>query len=540
MTDRAYDKDTAWTHAALPPIAPLATEHRTTVCVVGAGIAGLTTAYMLAKEGRGVIVLDDGVIGGGESGFTTAHIVNALDRRWTELAKLHSQERLRLAAASHTAAIDTIERIVQEEGIDCDFRRVPGYLFAAPGHPSSTIEDEIKAAHQAGLELVHGVERAPLEGLNTGIAAKFPDQGQFHILRYLAGLARAVERHGGKIYTRAHVVDVDERAEPEHVVVKTDRGVNIIANEVVLATNSPFLPWISVHLKQAGYRTYVIALRVPRGSIPAGLYWDTEDPFHYVRLSNVDGADGPDELLIVGGEDHKTGQADDADQRHARLEAWARERFPQAGQVVHRWSGEVMETADGLAFIGRLKKESRILLVTGDCGNGMTHGTIAGLLVNDLVHGRENAWAELYDPSRVNLTLHSASEYLKENLNTAAQYTDWLTGGDLDDVEKLPPGMGAIVRRGLTKLAVYRDPQGHVHERSAVCTHLGCIVAWNPAERTWDCPCHGSRFECTGRVIRGPATSDLKPVETATPGGTETATPGGAETPAGKELARTG
>ncbi|XXX75207.1 FAD-dependent oxidoreductase [Sorangium sp. So ce134] len=532
MTDRAYDKDTAWTNAALPPIAPLAAEHKTTVCVVGAGIAGLTTAYMLAKEGRGVIVLDDGVIGGGESGFTTAHIVNALDRRWTELAKLHSAERLRLAAASHTAAIDTIERIVQDEGIDCDFRRVPGYLFAAPGQPSSTIEDEIKAAHQAGLERVHGVDRAPLQSFNTGVAAKFPDQAQFHILRYLAGLARAVERHGGRIYTRAHVVDVDEQAEPDHVVVKTDRGVNIVANEVVLATNSPFLPWISVHLKQAGYRTYVIALRVPRGSIPPGLYWDTEDPFHYVRLSNLDGADGPDELLIVGGEDHKTGQADDADQRHARLEAWARERFPQAGQVVHRWSGEVMETADGLAFIGRLKKESRILLVTGDCGNGMTHGTIAGLLVSDLVHGRENAWAELYDPGRVNLTLHSASEYLKENLNTAAQYADWLTGGDLDDVEKLPPGMGAIMRRGLTKLAVYRDPQGHVHERSAVCPHLGCIVAWNPAERTWDCPCHGSRFACTGRVIHGPATSDLKPVDTASPGE--------AEAPAGKGLARTG
>jgi nitrite reductase/ring-hydroxylating ferredoxin subunit len=192
-----------------------------------------------------------------------------------------------------------------------------------------------------------------------------------------------------------------------------------------------------------------------------------------------------------------------------------------AGPVEHKWSGEVMETVDGLAFIGRMKKESRVMIVTGDCGNGMTHGTIAGLLISDLVHGRENEWAELYSPGRVNMSLEAASEYLKENLNTAAQYADWLTGGDLDDVEKLPSGTGAIMRRGLTKLAVYRDPQGYVHEVSAVCPHLGCIVSWNAAERTWDCPCHGSRFECTGKVIHGPATSDLKPVDTEAPGGVE-------------------
>jgi glycine/D-amino acid oxidase-like deaminating enzyme/nitrite reductase/ring-hydroxylating ferredoxin subunit len=468
-----------------------------------------------------VIVLDDGVIGGGESGFTTAHIVTALDRRWTELAKLHSTKRLRLAAESHTAAIDTIERIVNTEGIDCDFRRVPGYLFAAPGHQASTIKAEVDAAHRAGLGLVLEVDRAPIVDFDTGVAAKFPDQAQFHILRYLAGLARAVEHYGGKIYTRAHVTELVEDAEPDHVAVKTDRGVTVMANEVVLATNTPFLPRVSLHLKQSGYRTYVIGMRVPKGSVTPALYWDTEDPFHYVRLANLDGKDGPDEILVVGGEDHKTGQASDADQRHARLEAWARERFPIAGPVEHKWSGEVMETVDGLAFIGRMKKESRVMIVTGDCGNGMTHGTIAGLLISDLVHGRENEWAELYSPGRVNMSLEAASEYLKENLNTAAQYADWLTGGDLDDVEKLPAGTGAIMRRGLTKLAVYRDPQGYVHEVSAVCPHLGCIVSWNAAERTWDCPCHGSRFECTGKVIHGPATSDLKPVDTEAPGGVE-------------------
>jgi glycine/D-amino acid oxidase-like deaminating enzyme/nitrite reductase/ring-hydroxylating ferredoxin subunit len=509
MTDRAYDKDTVWTHAVLPAVAPLATGHTAAVCVVGAGIAGLTTATLLARAGKDVIVLDDGAVGGGESGLTTAHLVNALDRRWASLVKLHSPHDLRAAARSHTDAIGTIERIVQEEQIDCDFKRLSGYLFAAPGSTSSTIKDEVNAARRAGLT-VREVPRAPLMDFDTGPAVEFPGQGQFHILKYLSGLARAIERDGGKIYTRAHVTDVDETSQPGRVVVKTDRGGEVVAEHVVLATNSPLIPRMSMHMKQSAYRTYAIALRVPRGAIVPGLYWDTADPFHYIRLADLSGAD---ELLIVGGEDHKTGQADDADERHARLEAWTRERFSLAGEVLHRWSGQVIETVDGLAYIGRVKKDSRVMIVTGDCGNGMTHGTIAGLLIADLVHGRDNEWASLYDPSRVNLSLASVSEYLKENLNVAAQYACWVTGGDVNDADKIPPGVGAVVRRGLKKIAAYRDGQGQLHERTAVCPHLDGIVAWNPAERTWDCPCHGSRFEATGRVIHGPAKSDLAPVE---------------------------
>ncbi|XXX80650.1 FAD-dependent oxidoreductase [Sorangium sp. So ce134] len=511
MTERAYDKNTVWTHAVLPAMAPLATDHTADVCVVGAGIAGLTTAYFLAKAGKRVIVLDNGAVGGGESGFTTAHITHALDRRWASLAKLHNVSRLRRAARSHTAAIDAIERIVKEEEIDCDFRRVHGYLFTAPGSLPMTLRDEIEAAHRAGLGSVHYVDRAPLVDFDTGPAVCFPDQAQFHVRRYLAGLSRAIERDGGKLYTLAHVVDVDEDAAPHKVVVKTARGLQVVASEAVLATNSPFIPRISVHMKQAGYRTYAIGLRIPRGAVPPGLYWDTADPFHYVRLANVDGADGPDEVLIVGGEDHKTGQAGDADQRYARLEAWVRERFTQAGEVLHRWSGEVMETVDGLAYIGRVKRDSRILISTGDCGNGMTHGTIAGLVISDLVQGRESRMASLFDPTRVNLSLAAVSEYVKENVNVACQYASWLGKGDVGDVAQIAPGSGAVVRRGLKKLAVYRDPQGQIHEMSAMCSHLGGIVSWNPAERSWDCRCHGARYDALGRVLRGPATADLAP-----------------------------
>ncbi|XXY48059.1 FAD-dependent oxidoreductase [Sorangium sp. So ce269] len=511
MTERAYDKNTAWTHAVIPPMAPFATDHGADVCVVGAGIAGLTTAYLLAKAGKSVIVLDNGSVGGGESGFTTAHITHALDRRWASLTKLHSAGNLRHAARSHTLAIETIARIVKEEEIDCDFRRVHGYLFIAPGSHPSTLRDEIEAAHRAGLGSVHYVDRAPLLDFDTGPAVRFPDQAQFHIRRYLAGLSRAIERDGGKLYTLAHVTDVDEDSVPHKVVVKTARGHQVVASQAVLATNSPFIPRISVHMKQAGYRTYVIGLRVPRGAVPPGLYWDTADPFHYVRVANVDGADGPDEVLIVGGEDHKTGQASDADQRHARLEAWARERFTQAGEVLHRWSGEVMETVDGLGYIGRVKRDSRILISTGDCGNGMTHGTIAGLLISDLVQGRESWMAPLFDPTRVNLSVAAVSEYVKENLNVACQYASWLGKGDVDDAAQIAPGSGAVVRRGLKKLAVYRDPQGELHAMSAMCPHLGGIVSWNPAERSWDCRCHGARYDAMGRVLRGPATSNLAP-----------------------------
>jgi Rieske Fe-S protein len=251
--------------------------------------------------------------------------------------------------------------------------------------------------------------------------------------------------------------------------------------------------------------TYVIGARVPRGAVMKALYWDTEDPYHYVRLQTLD---DENDLLIVGGEDHKTGQADDTRERHVRLEAWARARFPRMGPVDFTWAGQVMETIDGLAFIGRnsLDKDN-VFVVTGDSGMGMTHGTIAGMLLTDLILGRENPWATLYDPSRK--TLRAAGEYAKEALNMAAQYRDWVTGGDVGSVDEIARDSGAVLRRGLKKVAVYRDEDGTLHERSAVCPHLGCIVQWNPSEKTWDCPCHGSRFDKLGTVLNGPANRDL-------------------------------
>jgi glycine/D-amino acid oxidase-like deaminating enzyme/nitrite reductase/ring-hydroxylating ferredoxin subunit len=476
----------------------------TDVVIVRAGIAGLTTAYLLAREGRRVVVLDDGPVAGGETCRTTAHVVNALDERYHELERLFGEAGARLAAESHTAAVDKIEEIVGAEGIDCDWSRLDGYLYAPAGEPQTELDDELAAAHRAGLTAVELVERAPLDSFDTGRALRFPRQGQFHVLKYLDGLARAIKRDGGLIFTGTHADEI-ESVDAQNARVRTADGHTVAARAAVVATNTPVNDRVAIHTKQAPYRTYVIGARVPKGSVPMILLWDTPDPYHYVRIQELDDAD----VLIVGGEDHKTGQEDDMDERYRCLEEWSRERFPSIESVEFRWSGQVMEPVDGLAYIGRNPLDGEnVLIATGDSGNGMTHGTIAGMLLTDLIAGRDNPWAELYDPSRK--TLGSVVEFAKENLNVAAQYRDLATPGDADSAADIKPGEGAVIRRGLTKVAAYRDEAGALHERSAVCTHLGCVVRWNSGEKTWDCPCHGSRFDCQdGHVVNGPAIKGL-------------------------------
>jgi glycine/D-amino acid oxidase-like deaminating enzyme/nitrite reductase/ring-hydroxylating ferredoxin subunit len=491
-----------WTATAkLPSYSPLTLDATADVCVIGAGIAGLTTAYLLTQVGKSVVVLDDGAIGSGMTGMTTAHLVNALDDRFFELERLHGERGARLAAESHTAAIDRIESIVARERIACDFARLDGYLILGPEHDEAYLDRELAAVHRAGLHNVAKIGRAPI-GFDTGPCLRFPSQAQCHPLKYLAGLAEAVERGGGRIYTGTRATKVQGGSEAR---VTTERAT-VAAGAIVVATNTPVNDLVVVHTKQAPYMTYVIGAPVPRNSVPLMLLWDTADPYHYVRLQP--GVDADHDLLIVGGEDHKTGQADDIDQRHARLEEWSRQRFPSMREVTYRWAGQVMEPIDSLAFIGHNPLDhDNVYTVTGDSGNGMTHGTIAGILLTDLILGRHNSWQSLYDPGRV--TLRAGGEFAREALNMAAQYADWITGGDVASTDQIGKDSGAVMRRGALKVAVYRDQTGALHERSAVCTHLGCIVQWNPSEKTWDCPCHGSRFDKFGEVINGPANAAL-------------------------------
>ena len=471
------------------------------VVIVGAGIAGLTTAYHLLERGRSVIVLDKGELGSGETGRTTAHLSTALDDRYYTLEALHGERGAALAAESHGVAIDDIERIVAQEAIACDFARVPGYLFAHDGSDEQgqrELERELIAARRTGLQ-VSAEMHAPLDQV-AGTCLRFENQAQLQPLQYLLGLAQGVERLGGRIYTRTRVLGVFDTQTPVRVDVAARPSLQ--ARAVVVATNTPINDVVTMHTKQAAYRSYVLALRLPKGALPAALCWDTGDPYHYVRLA------GDNDQLIVGGEDHKVGHTRRPERQWQKLERWARRHVPEAGPVLARWSGQIMEPDDGLAFIGKNPgRGADVYIATGDSGNGMTHAALAGRLLCDLICERDNPWTALYSPARKPRTRGALAQFVRENLDVALCFSRSLWPAL--PRRHIAPGQGAIEQHGLRRLAVYVDEQGVRHEHSARCPHLGCSVQWNSAERSWDCPCHGSRFDPYGRVLTGPALHDL-------------------------------
>jgi len=497
----------------VPQPGPLTSDIQVDVCVIGAGIAGLTTAHLLAREGKLVALLDDGPVASGNTQFSTAHLSNVFDDGYTRLERLHGPKGARGAAASHAAAIDRIASIIRLESIHCDFTRVDGYLFNPPEETSDFLDEELAAAKRARVWGVEKVARAPMGSFDTGPCLRFPGQAQFHPVRYAAGLVRAILRDGGRIFTETHASSI-EGGNPAHVY--TGAGPVVTADEVVVATNTPVDDRLVIHTKQAPYLSYVIGALIPRGSVPKALFWDTEDPYHYVRVQQLspshvwagDHGPGSHEVLLVGGEDHKTGQVNDQAERYEHLEAWARERFPMIESVRFRWCGQIMRPVDGLGYIGRNPLDApNVYVATGDSGNGMTHGTLAGMILTDVIMGRSNPWESLYDPARK--SLRATGTFVRNNLGVLRQYGAWLTPGDVTSPEDLAPDTGAVIRRGFTKIAVYRDARGNLHQRSAVCPHLGAIVRWNQADRTFDCPCFGSRFDCYGSVINGPANRDL-------------------------------
>ncbi|HUP78723.1 MAG TPA: FAD-binding oxidoreductase, partial [Pirellula sp.] len=440
MNSRLEQTTSVWMQlGVISSPASLSKDVGTDVCVVGAGISGMTTAYLLLREGKSVVVLDDGPIGGGQTQRTTAHLTNAIDDRYIHIEDWHGYEGMRMAAESHTAAIDRIEAIVNEEKIECEFERLDGYLVGSSSESLEILQQELQAARRAGLSQIELIPHCPLREFNTVPCLRFPRQGQFHPLKYLTGLKQAVQRMGGLIITQTRVEKI-ESGPP--AIIHTYLGPTVTAHSVVVATNSPFNDFVTIHTKQAANISYVLGFEVPKGSVTKALYWDLESPYHYVRLQPLSESESSGELLIVGGEDHKTGQANDADDRYGRIEEWTRKRFPASGKILYRWSGQVLETIDGLAFIGRNPLDGQnVYIATGDSGQGMTHGTIAGILLTDLILERENPWSTLYDPSRK--TIRAAGRYLKENLNVAAQYTTWMTGGDVGSTQSIALGTGA-------------------------------------------------------------------------------------------------
>ena len=501
-----------WT-VGVPPLLtrPLDADVETDVCVVGAGVAGLTTALMLAQAGKRVTVLDDGAVGDGMSGRGTAHLRSALEEGYHELERLHGPDGARLAASSHTHAIDRIEDIVRTERIECDFERVDGFRFMPPQRGAEALMRECDAAVRAGLIDTALVEHAPFAGFDSGTALRFPHQAMLHPMKYLAGLVRACQQHGVRLFTCTRALTFAPAA------VRTREGPTVHCTDLVVATHSPVNDRFGIHSRQHAFITYVVGALVPRGSVPHVLAWEAGRPSHALRVvpKRDEGEQPPWDVLLVSGEDHRTGQADDGPLRWARLEAWIRERFPDAGEVMYRWSGQVLRSIDGLAHIGRVASNSEhVYIITGDSGGGLTHATLGAIIISDTIIGLHSPWTTLYSPSR--LPLRATGEWAREGVNMAVQYGDWVTRGDVASIDEIAPGDGAVVRQGLSKIAAWRRPDGTLVEHSAMCPHAGCLVHWNSSETTWDCPCHGSRFTAEGHVFEGPANRDLAKIEART------------------------
>jgi len=458
-------------------------------------------------QGKKVVLVEDGSMGSGETGRTTAHLVTALDDRYYELERIYGEDNVKLIAQSHAKAIDFVEQTVKKENIDCDFTRLDGYLFLHPSDEPDSLDKELDAAKKAGLP-IEKVSAMP--GIDDNSPAiLFREQATFHPLKYLRGLCDAIIQKGGLLFTNTHAKEIDETG------IVTSDGHKVSAKHIVVATNSPVNNKYLMHLKQYAYRTYVIGAMVRKGTLPNVLWWDTGDsyenenipPYHYVRLQPYNELY---DLLICGGEDHPTGEPNTIveENRYERLVTWARRRF-NFSEIVYRWSGQVLEPMDGLAYIGRTPMDKdNIYIATGDSGNGMTHGTIAGMLLADMITDKENPLEKIYNPSRFKL-FKSGNVFFKENASMLIEYYRNKPHGEGAKLSSLEPGKGEIVELDGDKYGALVDENNKLHLVGAECMHLGCIVKWNNDEKTWDCPCHGSRYTQEGKVINGPANQDL-------------------------------
>jgi glycine/D-amino acid oxidase-like deaminating enzyme/nitrite reductase/ring-hydroxylating ferredoxin subunit len=487
------------------PGKPVEDDRPADLVVVGAGMAGLSVAYEALLKGRHVTVIDRGPIASGMTARTTAHLASALDDRYYKFVNMRGEDDARHLYQSLVAAIDRIEEIVRQEAIDCDFARVPGYLFLGEGDEQDILEKEFEACRKIGFDGISWEHKAPFPGLDSGRCLRFPDQARFHPLKYLEGLARAILTKGGVLRPFTAVDSITQSG--SLVAVKTRSGHTMVAQDVVCATNAPIAGRLTLQAKMAPYRSYAMAFDVPKDAVPDALYWDTLDDYHYVRLQPGERTDH----LIVGGEDHKTGEADDASIRFAGLRKWAAMRFGDLSEPTHTWSGQVLEPVDSAGYVGRDPDNDRIYFVTGDSGQGITNGALAGLLIPALFNGGDHPWRKLYDPARVSLM--AVGKFLAENSTALKSYAEHLGGPLLDSEEALAPGEGGLVRDGVNVIAAFRDEDGAMHRVSSKCSHVWCTVHFNSFERCWDCPCHGSHFGIDGQELNAPATAPLEPVE---------------------------
>ena len=480
---------------------PLSGDLDTDVAIVGGGITGITAAWLLKNAGRRVAIIEARRVAEGETGHTTAHVTALQDLPFPTIAARFGQDGARRIASAGMAAIALIEQHVRTCSLDCDFERLPAYVFTEDPNRLAELDREVKAARRAGLD-AERVDAVPLP-FETAGGIRFEHQARFHVRHYVLPLASRVHGDGSFVFERTHAIEVNDGSP---CVIHTDRGT-IRARQVIAATNAVTVNRLFLQTKIAPYRTYAIALSVGREM--GGLFYDTEDPYHYIRTHPTE--EGP--LLIVGGADHRVGERSDTATCYQELEAWARRRFGPA-PVAYRWSGQIQEPVDGLPYVGRNPHSENVYVATGYSGNGMVNGTVAAMVLSDLVLGRENPWAELLSARRIK-PLASAKAFVVENADFPKNFVKDRLPAKLPSVEEVRRGEGRVVRAAGRRVAAYRDESGELHALSPVCPHMGCLVHWNEEARSWDCPCHGSRFDAMGAVIHGPATRGLTTLDVA-------------------------
>ncbi|MDQ2051113.1 FAD-dependent oxidoreductase [Natronolimnohabitans sp. A-GB9] len=475
---------------------PLSTDRSVDVAVIGGGIAGLSTAIEGRKRGQSVAVLERDHVAAGTTGKSTAKLTSQHGLIYDHLRREFGRRQAHQYAQVQEDAIDTVERRVDELDVDCGFERHPSYLYS---NEPDEIRREADAAQAAGLEATYVTSVPPFERAQA--AVRFEEQAWFDPRSYLLAIAAELAADDGAgIYEGTRVTDVEPGSPPR---VHT-REATVTARKVVLATGFPLLDRAGYFARMHPKRSYVLGIRLD-GDPPEGMYYRSGDNYRSVRTHRDD--DG--ELLLVGGEDHKTGQGSPTGERYRRLERWARNRFP-VDEIAYSWSTQDYVTADKVPFVGRAgPRAENVLVATGFRGWGMTNGVAAGRALAERIAGGKPQARELFSPLRFTPKT-SLADTLTENADAVSQFaTDWARTLLASDLESLDPGEGTVVRRGGKPIACARDDDGELHTTSAVCTHMYCLVEWNDAERSWDCPCHGSRFSLEGERLEGPATEDL-------------------------------
>lgn len=490
-------------YSAFPSIS---SDIKVDVVIVGGGITGITAAYQLKKQGLKVCVVERGRIGGGETGHTTAHITYVTDSPLQKLISDIGESHAVATWHAGEAAIELIHRTIEEEGIRCDFKWVNGYYHSAPLDHFDNVPLLQREARLASDNFFEANYSASVPFFNKP-GVEFFNQAKFQPVDYVVSLANLINREGSFVFERSEVSVCGDS--PVHVKV---HGHTIFTQDIVIATHVPLqgnrstLAATMFQSKIHPYSTYALRARIDNDRAPEALFWDTDSPYNYVRVDT----ENDYSYAIIGGRDHKTGQIDDAARPMRELERYARFIF-HAPVILQRWSGQVVETDDGLPYIGKIDEHQ--YLATGFAGNGMTFGSIAGLMIAEAITGRVSPWKDLFDPARKNIRA-GGWNYIKENLDYPYYLLkDRIIQESLVTPNDLAPGEGALIRIAGRRVAAYRDDSGNLITVSPNCTHMGCRVHWNKIESTWDCPCHGSRFEPDGRVRAGPAERALTRID---------------------------